>query len=278
MTLQDLLKGAGIDLKKTKLIRHNLSRPKIAENVQHDLLEFYQAIQTPKLFQNADIILSFLGTERTNAVFLGCYKVGGSVPCENIEMPKKLVIGDTEGLVFYELEKVPILSELENRLVIDWGGAVKSWCQWGTNPKEVLEIRPKHSEKTFESYEKTILDFQMLNEIIRNPEANRDWERKLSAVAGVYIITDRKTGKQYVSSASGENGGIWGRWSNYVHTKHGGNVHLKKMIEKDPMYYQNFQFSILEVLPLRWNNQDVLEREELYKRKLMTREFGYNNN
>ena len=55
-------------------------------------------------------------------------------------------------------------------------------------------------------------------------------------------------------------------------------LELQKMIEKDPMYYQNFQFSILEVLPLRWNNQDVLEREELYKRKLMTREFGYNNN
>ena len=135
-----------------------------------------------------------------------------------------------------------------------------------------------HSEKAFESYEKTILDFQMLNEIIRNPEANRDWERKLSAVAGVYIITDRKTGKQYVGSASGENGGIWGRWSNYIHTKHGGNIRLKEIIEKDPRYYQDFQFSILEVLPLRWNSQDVLEREELYKRKLMTREFGYNNN
>ena len=42
-------------------------------------------------------------------------------------------------------------------------------------------------------------------------ESVESWRAALSAVAGVYLITDTRTGKLYVGSATGE-GGIWARW------------------------------------------------------------------
>ena len=87
--------------------------------------------------------------------------------------------------------------------------------------------------------------------IVDHDKEHVEWANRLSSVAGIYLITDTKTGKHYVGSASGEVGGIWGRWSQYAKTKHGGNVQLKKLIEQDPDYCRNFQYSILEVFPIK---------------------------
>ena len=81
-----------------------------------------------------------------------------------------------------------------------------------------------------------------------------------------------------MGSASGEQGGIWGRWSEYVKTKHGGNKRLVELITADADYCNNFQFSILEVFPLKRDRREVLEYEQLYKRKLLSIEYGLNNN
>ena len=43
-----------------------------------------------------------------------------------------------------------------------------------------------------------------------------------------------KTDKHYIGFANGEHGGIWGRWSSYVQTKHGGNKLLVELIAADP--------------------------------------------
>lgn len=90
------------------------------------------------------------------------------------------------------------------------------------------------------------MSFQTLETIVTNPTIYSEWKNKLSAIGGVYLITDTKTGKHYVGSASGEKG-IWGRWSEYIHTKHGDNKRLRKLIYADAEYCKNFQFSILEV-------------------------------
>ena len=91
-------------------------------------------------------------------------------------------------------------------------------------------------------------------------------------------ITDTKTGKHYVGSASGLEGGIWGRWSEYARTKHGGNKRLVELIAADPDYCYNFQYSILEVFPIKRDRQEILEYEQLYKRKLYSIPFGLNDN
>ena len=120
--------------------------------------------------------------------------------------------------------------------MIDWGKGTINWCQNGTTEKELLAIRPAVSEISFTSYDKVLLSYEALRKIVNNKAAYKEWEEKLSAVAGVYLITDTKTGKHYVGSASGEQGSIWGRWNEYARTKHGGNKRLKELIDADSDY------------------------------------------
>lgn len=278
MILQDLLQNK-VDLEKTKLVRHNLSNPDVLRNYENGLLEYYQAIQTSTRFKNTETVISFLGTDGTNAVFQGCYRVGGNVPFKTVAKPEGLAIGDdTDDCVFYELIKTDVLAELKDRLVVEWGKGTINWCQKGTIKKEVLEIRPAVSEISFVSYDKTMLSFDALREIVFNKAAHKEWENRLSAVAGVYLITDTKTGRHYVGSASGEQGGIWGRWSEYAHTKHGGNKRLMELITADADYCRNFQYSILEVFPIKRDRHEILEYEQLYKRKLLSIQYGLNDN
>lgn len=282
MKLQELLYGK-VNLEKTKLVRHNLTNEEVWKNYSGSfrditLLEFYQAIQSPKRFQNVETIVSFLGEKGTNGVLLGCYQVGGNVPFREITRPKELFIGEAANeCVFYDLKTTDILAELKGRLVIDWGKGTINWCQNGTTEKEILEIRPYVARLSFESYEKTVLSFDELHEIVMNETAHKEWEDKLSAVAGVYLITDTKTGRHYVGSASGK-GGIWGRWSEYAHTKHGGNKRLVELIDADADYCRHFQFSILEVFPIKRDTDAVLKCEQLYKRKLLSIKYGLNDN
>ena len=204
----------------------------------------------------------------------------GSVPFDKSLLPENFVFdsGMDDNCAIYQLEPLDILSDLIDRLVIDWGRGTINWCQNGTTAKEILEIRPAQSEIRFKSYEDVILSFDTLHTIVYNQSAYKEWYDKLSAVAGVYLITDKRTGKHYVGSASGEQGGIWGRWSEYARTKHGGNKRLIELINADPEYCHNFQYSILEVFPIKKDRHEVLECERLYKNKLLSVQYGLNDN
>ena len=280
MKLQELLSIKGINLDRTKLVRHNLSNDVIAANHAKGYLELYQSIQNPSRFKNCDTVISFLGTEGTNGIFLGCFNVGNTVPYVRANLPVDFIPdnGMNENSVIFELTQTDILAEFANRLVIDWGKGTINWCQNGTTEKEIIEIRPLVSEIAFTSYDRVLLSYETLHKIVYNKAAYKEWEDKLSAVAGVYLITDTKTGKHYVGSASGMEGGIWGRWSQYAHTKHGGNKRLVELITADPDYCYNFQYSILEVFPIKRDKHEVLEYEQLYKRKLQSIRFGLNDN
>lgn len=280
MKLQELLAVKGINLKRTKLIRHNMSNEEIATYYSKGQIETYQTIQRPFRFKNCDTVISFLGTEGTNGIFLGCYKINGFTQYDTAKLPTDFSIDlgtDTECVIF-NLEKTDILAEFQNRLVIDWGKGTINWCQNGTTEKEILEIRPVVSEIEFISYDRVLLSYKTLRKIVYNKAAYKEWEDKLSAVAGVYLITDTKTGKHYVGSASGMEGGIWGRWSEYARTKHGGNKRLVELITADPDYCYNFQYSILEVFPIKRDKHEVLAYEQLYKKKLQSIQFGLNDN
>ena len=280
MKLQEILQFKGIDLSKTKLIRHNISNEIIKNNYERKYLDIYQSIQQPTLFKNCETVISFLGTEGTTGVFLGCYEIKGYSKLKQNELPEDFCF-ENEYLsecVFWNIVKTDILNDLTNRLVIEWGKSTRGWCQNGTTEKEVLHILPAVSEISFISYDKVLLSYEKLKMIVNNIKNHKEWETKLSAVAGIYLITDTKTGKQYVGSASGENGGIWGRWSEYVKTKHGGNKKLIELINIENDYCRNFQFSILEVFPIKRDKNEILEYEALYKKKICTVEFGLNDN
>ncbi len=104
------------------------------------------------------------------------------------------------------------------------------------------------------------------------------WKTALSSVSGVYLISDRLTGKQYVGSAYGADG-FWNRWAAYANGHHGGNKLLRLLFnETGEGGFSQFQYSILEVCDIDLSKESVIEIENRWKRKLLSKEFGWNDN
>lgn len=49
-------------------------------------------------------------------------------------------------------------------------------------------------------------------------------------------------------------------------------------MDADPNFEDNYSWAVLETLPLNIAPHDAISRENLYKEKFLTREFGYNDN
>ena len=135
----------------------------------------------------------------------------------------------------------------------------------------------KFQGEPFISFEEINHSFNAIEIIIKN--SLPDWRVALSSVFGVYLISDKKTGKHYVGSAYGING-IWGRWCSYVNNYHGSNDELIELFNKKSESYfrENFMFSVLEIISSSMTKDDVIKKESLWKRKLFSKEYGYNRN
>jgi hypothetical protein len=127
------------------------------------------------------------------------------------------------------------LAEYRGKLTVEWGEGYRSWVQLARKKdKTVVEIHRAASEPPFPGFQ----DFyERLSNLAAVPAS---WRAALSAVAGVYLLTNPNTGKQYVGSAQGE-GGFWGRWEQYAASGHGGNRRMQDVPAAD------YQVSVLEV-------------------------------
>ena len=259
------LKTDFFDNSRVKLVRHKDNRKEYRELMKdrEQLIE-YQKSQDKEVFSKTDYIISFVGQDGTKALFFGVFKING--------------VEKREKDFFYNIEEVDILQEFIGRIVIDWGSAVIKWDQYyDKNPKEVLEILPKGYIGNFPGLTNFVLDFEELKKLISNPDGNKDWKNHLSSVNGIYLILDKSTGNLYIGSANG-NGGIWQRWSDYVKTKTGGNKILIELCCDNENYHKNFQFTVLQTLPSNITQREIVNIENLYKRKFGSRFYGLNAN
>lgn len=260
----------------TKLVRHQSSKWDIDALVSHGHFELYQSNQGRPIF-NCQYLVSFLGEKHSLARLFGVYQVKGVSRDTTRLWPSNYLYPQMPpGPLWYDLEKLDVFSELENRVVINWGATPRAWHQW-LGPREVVEILPKGYVSEFPGYDDVLLTYDKLREIISHPTANREWRRALGSVAGVYLITDTSDGRQYVGSAYGA-GGILNRWSAYVRNGHGGNRLLKELVAKNPDGARNFQFSILRAMPDTVTSDEVLAAEVVHKKKLGSRAHGLNGN
>jgi hypothetical protein len=102
----------------------------------------------------------------------------------------------------------------------------------------------------------------------------------LENVKGVYLITDTSNGKRYVGSAY-DGAGVWSRWECYAGTGHGYTDELMQLIATSGLDHarQNFRFALLEYQSMRTDDNIVIEREQYWKRVLLSRgDYGYNKN
>lgn len=282
--VEDLLLPLGIDLRtapknSVKLVRHMDSRVDLSQIHRDGRFEVYQAYQSAPVFSNARTLVSFLGKGDRQAVFVGVFDVEhvsqpGDVP---LVPPETLPI-DVSGNFYYTLRQRPGFDALIGRLVIDWGTGTRSWHQWfDAKRKPVVEVLPVGYVKDFPGYLNVILGFSELVDMIRHPTANREWHQRLGAVAGVYLVLDTLTGRQYVGSASGEHG-VLGRWKSYAESGHAGNKQLRELVDADKSALDRLQFSILQTLDRSLTRREVLAFELLHKTKLGSRAHGLNSN
>lgn len=96
-----------------------------------------------------------------------------------------------------------------------------------------------------------------------------NWQPILQAVRGVYLLVDTERGRQYVGSATGTEN-LWGRLMHYARTGHGNNVELRRLGPRP------YQFSVLQALTS--DDEDILQAEAAWKKKLLSRKFGLNEN
>lgn len=143
----------------------------------------------------------------------------------------------------------------------------------------VEEILPDlYGGESFHGYDDVHLPYAKLDRIFRR-EIMLSYYDALESVTGVYCLTDTKTGKLYIGSATGE-GGVAARWGSYLDTKHGGNKKLRELYKREGEEYfrENFEFTLLEWFGMSYDPDKVLEREQWWKDCLDTREHGYNDN
>lgn len=267
ISLRQILKSQSdiLDHARVKIVRHKDSREQYRHVMKdRQALLNYQQEQGRDVFKGCDYIVSFIGVERRRSVFLGVFKINYSEPR-----------GEKH---YYELTPVPDFENLVDRLVINWGDNTRAWHQWyHTQEKEVIEILPKGYIGHFPGLLDFVLEFDELRTLINNPDANYEWRQHLSAVNGIYLILDNKTGSQYIGSACGMNG-IWQRWNDYAATGHGHNKELIALQKTDPQYHRNFKFSVLQSLPSNITQREIVAIEKLYKDKLGARAHGLNRN
>lgn len=206
-------------------------------------------------------------------IFGGMYKV--EIIDENIEND-----------IGYNLTLMDDYKEYIKRLIIKlerpigWDIYNKKYesVQKSLNP-EIYELASSTKLGTFPGYNSVKLSHKDLQRIVNNDEPS--WKNALSNVKGIYVITDKSTGKLYIGSASGNAEGIWQRWSNYADIKNltGGNKFFEELKGIDNQYIiDNFSYSILEIFDMRTKQEDIRNRENFWKDVLKTREFGMNRN
>jgi hypothetical protein len=267
-----------IDKDNIKMIRHVPGDEKNWELIKRGYFEEYQAVQRREDVINRDYILSFIADEYDRTIFKGFYNVKDKKVLEHGDLSEECEItwGNKRDLFFYKIEKLDLLGDLVDRLIIDWGEGKRKWDQNYHN-REILAILPKGFLEIFPGYLDFSLEWNQLTRIISEPNSNRDWYVSLSNIYGIYLILDEISGLQYVGSAYGENG-IWGRWQTYINTKTGNNKLLEKLLLEHSDRYLHFKFSLLEVLPNTLTRDEVIKREKLNKIKLGSRAFGLNLN
>ncbi len=285
LLLQDILQINGIDPKDVLLIRHSLGHINFRDCYEKNCVHEYTQIQPDnvKALSEHKYWMVFVSAGKTHSLFLEMYEFKGKQPLsehKRIEnFPHQEFYDNKSGKdVVYMLNETELFSDMKKRLVIDWGKGVINWYNKGTIEKPIVSIQSV-SPKPFPGYERLVISHSELETLVNDvTEEYREYQNALSAVKGIYLILDTKTGEQYIGSAYGDDG-ILGRWWQYANEPfHGGNKKLVNLFSKHKEEYKNFQFSILQIFSKTSTDDEIIKAESLFKKKLGSRVFGLNDN
>lgn len=187
----------------------------------------------------------------------------------------------TDG-VGYDADEVKEYEQYFGRLVVEYHNPCRTMGRKYENVMDELEVvqilNEQYTGNEFPGYENVRLSYPLLKNIVDRQLPG--WVDALRNQKAVYLITDTKTGKMYVGSATSQTGMLLQRWSSYAADGHGGNVELRELVKQQGLDYvkENFQYSILENYNARMDDEYILKRESWWKETLCTRTHGYNKN
>lgn len=176
--------------------------------------------------------------------------------------------------VGYEYQTLESYRKYFGRLIIEYHNKSQNLIR---NANTLIDDLTVHQilEDTFDNdlfpgYENVNISWKDLNRVIKKS----NWKTALQNQKGIYLITDKLNGKQYVGAAYGVEM-LLGRWQNYIHNGHGGNKDLKTLTFD--YIKDNFNYSILEIYKSTVDDNIIFKREQWWINTLQTRKFGYNN-
>lgn len=270
-----LLLEAGFKLEDVRLLRHKDQRSKKGRS-PYELwrdnrpeFERYQSVQgihnRKKLSGNYWAI--FVVNFENEALFGGFYSVKRiGLLKEDYTMPHNGTVDAAGSADQYELKLMPQFEDLVGKMIIEWGAGALAWIQYPErNNKQIIELRTEFKEPSFPGF------LNLIEPLSKMEKIPPSWIAALKSSRGIYLLTCPRTKEQYVGSATGEES-FWGRWIEYAHTGHGGDVALKSRDTSD------YQVSILEVAGSWATKDEILAMEGKWQTKLQSREMGLNRN
>lgn len=235
------------------------------KNNEHEVLlnGHYWNYAKKKSYKNGEITIGFIRINKEDDTWL-LFHVG--------KITRDLNVLNGMG---YEYESLKEYEKYFGRLIIKFKNTVQTLIRYADpviNECEVVKLLPDiFDNDIFPGYDNVNISWSELSRVVEK----ESWKTTLQNQKGVYLITDISCGKMYVGSAYGENM-ILGRWKSYVKTGHGENIELKKL---DFDYIKtNFRYSILDIFKSKVDDHLIIERENWWKKVLLTRQYGYNMN
>lgn len=251
-----------------KYLRINLGTWAVQD---HDLFNSYQSTQLPrqeKMLKSATHLVSCIGqTKSDEALFVGVYKNCGhhKMTADEARLQEKLYGTAAGNDVWFELELLPIMTDLKGKLVIGWPGKALSWTRWAG--KNTFPIKIIHRESVLIPPMPSWRDLRLTYAELKT--LPHSWKAKLEEWRAIYLVHDTTDGKNYVGAAYSEDN-LDHRWAEYARTGHGGNVELVGR------KYENFRFSVLELVGPSMPPLEVIRIEQSWMLRLHTRVDGLN--
>lgn len=282
LTFNLLLQEANLDPKDVYLVRHKDTRvakgllrargssPYELWQTHRDKFQCYQQIQAEDCFRKRNWIAAFVVTPWDETLFAGIYRKRGlgPLPEQLLECPVSGLPVANETHLYYDLVPDERLQDWAGRLTIEWGDGFRAWIQKAdskdSGDKRILEIRKTDHQPPFPGYREFRLDIAGILSIWPS------WQEHLKNCKGIYLLSCKDHGEQYVGKADGQDG-FWGRLCQYAASGHGGNEGMK------PHRTSGYTVTILEALAAPMPGE--LDRlETLWKIKLSTQKWGLNQN
>lgn len=224
--------------------------------------------ETSSLLDYCDYLITF---SQYNLYGSDFYIFGGIYEIKKI-FPEKY------GKNGYDIKLLKDYKEYRKRLIVKFktGRVFERWyLSLQDDDIEIFELFPDIASEKFNGYQNVSIVYKNLKIALNDPT----WIGALKNVKAIYAITDISNGKLYIGSACG-NGGLFGRWSDYINNLTGGNQEFEdiKKINGEDYIKKNFKYSIVEIFDTKTKDEYILERESYWKNVFETKKFGMNWN